>query len=190
MNIFYLDPDPKICAEMHCDKHVCKMAIEYAQMLSTAHRVLDGTHFVGHTTNGRKITRWFHPDQLINSVLYKSTHVSHKSNKWIRESYANYDYVYQLWYWVCQEYRKRYGKTHMSEYKLYGHLQLEPSSIDMEKPFTEPPLAMDKYPECKVTGDAVTSYRKFYIKDKASFAKWTGTEIPFWWPHDVISDSN
>ena len=42
MNIFYLDKDPKRCAEMHCDKHVVKMSLEYAQLLSTAHRILDG----------------------------------------------------------------------------------------------------------------------------------------------------
>ena len=42
MNIFYLDRDPKIAAEMHCDKHVVKMILESAQMMSTAHRVLDG----------------------------------------------------------------------------------------------------------------------------------------------------
>ena len=42
MNIFYLDKDPEISAKMHCDKHVVKMIIEYAQMLSTAHRMLDG----------------------------------------------------------------------------------------------------------------------------------------------------
>ena len=39
MNIFYLSDDPQICAEQHCDKHVVKMCIEYAQLLSTAHRV-------------------------------------------------------------------------------------------------------------------------------------------------------
>ena len=42
MNIFYLHEDPQISAKMHCDKHVVKMIIEYAQMLSTAHRMLDG----------------------------------------------------------------------------------------------------------------------------------------------------
>ena len=42
MNIFYLDRDPKIAAEMHCDKHVVKMILESAQMMRTAHRVLDG----------------------------------------------------------------------------------------------------------------------------------------------------
>ena len=43
MNIFYLDKNPKICAMYHNDKHVVKMILEYAQLLSTAHRVLDGT---------------------------------------------------------------------------------------------------------------------------------------------------
>ena len=42
MNIFYLSSDPKACAEDHCDKHVVKMIIEYAQLLSTAHIILDG----------------------------------------------------------------------------------------------------------------------------------------------------
>lgn len=43
MNIFVLDRDPYIAAQMHCDKHVIKMICEYAQLLSTAHRQLDGT---------------------------------------------------------------------------------------------------------------------------------------------------
>ena len=38
MNIFYLDKRPDDAAEMHCDKHVCKMLIEYAQLMSTAHQ--------------------------------------------------------------------------------------------------------------------------------------------------------
>ena len=42
MNVFYLHRDPNICAQMHCDKHVVKMCIEYAQLMSTAHRVIDG----------------------------------------------------------------------------------------------------------------------------------------------------
>ena len=42
MNIFYLDKNPVVAAQMQCDKHVVKMILESAQMLSTAHRVLDG----------------------------------------------------------------------------------------------------------------------------------------------------
>ena len=42
MNIFVLDNDPVIAAQTQCDKHVVKMIVESAQMLSTAHRLLDG----------------------------------------------------------------------------------------------------------------------------------------------------
>ena len=45
MNIFYLHKDPEISAKMHCDKHVVKMIIEYAQLMSTAHRILDGDEY-------------------------------------------------------------------------------------------------------------------------------------------------
>ena len=42
MNIFYLNKSPEICAKEHVDKHVVKMIVEYAQLLSTAHRMIDG----------------------------------------------------------------------------------------------------------------------------------------------------
>ena len=58
MNIFYLDNDVAKCAEMHCDKHVVKMISEYAQLMSTAHRMLDGEEYIDKTANGRKIKRW------------------------------------------------------------------------------------------------------------------------------------
>ena len=35
MNIFYLHPDPVICAQQHADKHLIKMVLEYSQLLST-----------------------------------------------------------------------------------------------------------------------------------------------------------
>jgi len=58
MNIFYLDHDVRKCAEMHNDKHTVKMILEYAQLLSTAHRVLDGTISVGKSASGRKKTSY------------------------------------------------------------------------------------------------------------------------------------
>ena len=57
MNIFYLSKNWKRAAGMHCDKHCVKMLVEYAQLLSTAHRVVDGTEYYGETKNGRKIKR-------------------------------------------------------------------------------------------------------------------------------------
>ena len=45
MNVFYLHEDPQICAQMHADRHVVKMIVEYGQMMSTAHRVQDGKSY-------------------------------------------------------------------------------------------------------------------------------------------------
>ena len=36
-------------AKWHIDKHIVKMPIEYAQLLSTAHRVLDGVMYMDKT---------------------------------------------------------------------------------------------------------------------------------------------
>ena len=66
MNIFYLDRNPVVAAQMMCDKHVVKMILESAQILSTAHRVLDGDE---------------HAD---NVGMYKMTHKNHPSTIWVR----------------------------------------------------------------------------------------------------------
>ena len=50
MNIFALDECPVKSAEMACDKHCVKMIIEYAQLMSTAHRMLDGLEYEGITS--------------------------------------------------------------------------------------------------------------------------------------------
>ena len=56
MNIFFLAKTPEKSAQYLCDKHVPKMIIESAQMLSTAHRLLDGTPEKRRSKSG-KITR-------------------------------------------------------------------------------------------------------------------------------------
>ena len=78
MNIFYLNHDPKICAQMHNDSHCSKMIIEYAQLMSTAHRYLDGEQYYGKTANGRKIARWKLNSDL-EHILYKASHIKHPS---------------------------------------------------------------------------------------------------------------
>ena len=37
VNFFYLDIDPKICAQYYCNKHIIKIPIEIAQILSKIH---------------------------------------------------------------------------------------------------------------------------------------------------------
>ena len=63
MNIFVVDHDPFVAAKMLCDKHVVKMILETAQLLSTAH------HLTG---------------SPLACKLYKMTHKNHPSAVWVR----------------------------------------------------------------------------------------------------------
>ena len=74
MNIFHLDEDPETCAVYHCDKHVVKMILETAQMLSTA---------------------WRQSDNPPASV-YKEAYLNHPMTKWVRETQYNYMWTYEL----------------------------------------------------------------------------------------------
>lgn len=75
MNIFYLDNDPLKCAQMHNDKHCIKMILEYCQLLSTAHRVLDGHNVIMKSKTGRNVQRWVLNDTR-NDILYSATNIT------------------------------------------------------------------------------------------------------------------
>lgn len=156
MNIFYLDEDPQICAQAHCDKHVVKMVLEYAQLLSTCHRVMNPENA--------------HVD------LYKATHVNHPCNKWLRESALHYNWLKMMWRYLTVEYNLRYKKTHKSSW-LGVHLALPPESLVCGD-WDDPPQCMpDKY---KQQDDVVKAYRDYYIGEKAYFAKWKNGNVPEW----------
>ena len=89
MNVFYLDKDPVTCAKMHVDKHVVKMIVEYAQLLSTAHRVLDGNESIELSKNGRKIKRYRFDDNYKEATYYLACHINHPSAVWVRQSSLN-----------------------------------------------------------------------------------------------------
>jgi CHAD domain-containing protein len=175
MNIFYLDKDPVKSAEYHCDKHVVKMILELAQLLSTAHRVLQGELYID-ASSGRKIKRWKLRSNL-ETVLYKATHINHPSAVWVRESAEHYRYTYELFRALCKEYTYRYGKVHATEVKLLHVLKDTPEDIP-EVSFIEPPQAMPEY--CRVRGDSVQAYRKYYLTEKRSMLQYKIRNKPDW----------
>lgn len=177
MNIFYLHNDPRTCAQMHNDKHVVKMIIEYAQLMSTAHRVLDGVQYTGITLNGRKIKRWKMSDEKYEAGLMKASHINHPSGIWLRQSKQNYIWLNTMWNYLLQEYTHRYGKVHSCE-KYKSVLDHWPVNIP-EGYFTEPTPAMpDIY---KIPGDSIQSYKNYYIFAKNHLASWKKREIPEWY---------
>ena len=185
MNIFYLHPEAQKCAEMHCDRHVLKMIIEYAQLMSTAHRVLDGEEYYALTANGRKIKRWRMPDEKYENGLMLACHVNHPSAVWTRQSKANYVWLNQMWNHLLLEYTHRYGKRHACADRM-EFLYVWPENIP-DLPFTEPPPAMPDY--CKVSGDSITSYQKYYINEKVRFARWTNRNTPVWYQNGLNTNN-
>lgn len=79
MNIFILDEDPRMCARYHCDKHVSKMILESAQMLST---VMGGP--------------------------YKPTHQNHPCTVWTGESKENALWLIEMAGYLNAEWKRRY----------------------------------------------------------------------------------
>ena len=149
MNIFYLDKEPKLCAQYHVDKHVVKMILETAQLLSTTHWVLGG------------------------EGPYKQTHKNHPSAIWARSNKSNYTWLCELGMELCKEYTHRYGKTH----KTQKHIEWLSTNIPNipDGKFTQPTLAM---PEQYKSEDHIKSYQLYYVKDKSHLHSWKNRETP------------
>ncbi|CAB4168111.1 hypothetical protein UFOVP1666_192 [uncultured Caudovirales phage] len=186
MNIFYLDKDVYKCAKMHVDKHCVKMILEYAQLLSTAHRLLDGRCDT-QIANGRKYTSWTFPDYR-NELLYKATHINHPSAVWVRESRANYKWLWKLLEALCSEYTYRYSKVHKVQREgLLEELRFVPGNMCVLPEFTEPPCCMPD--DCKVgrrgyvidcDWNVIESYRNYYKVCKSHMFVWKNRVQPVW----------
>jgi len=177
MNIFVLNENPVIAAREHCDKHVVKMILESGQMLSTAHRMLDGTEQI-QVRNGRKHRTWVLPDARENQ-MYQAVHMNHPCTIWTRETFANYKWHFELFMALCEEYTHRYGKVHVTQKKLQIPLSRFPNNIP-NTPATPFRLAMGSNPEC-MGPDPIQSYRSFYRTKQNRFKMvWTKRPTPKW----------
>ena len=186
MNIFYLDKDPVKAAEMSCDKHVVKMILESAQMLSTAKRVLDGKEYLDTTKNGRKIKRWRLDNSNEEAIIYKAGWLRHPSTQWVMKSAYNYRWLYLHMMALNEQYKLRYNHTkdHLCIQKLGQLLKTPPKNINVRAIGTDATPAMPD--ECIVPGDSVASYRKYYIMKKKRFATWKSpAKIPQWFKEGV-----
>ena len=151
MNLFYLDRDPVEAARLQCDKHVVKMILETAQMLSTAHAELDGA-----------------------SPAYKPTHKNHPSTVWVRSNTLCYRWAWQHLKALGDEYTRRYGKVHKTIREHLDVLARYPEGMVYGE-FNEPPQCM--YDECK-RDDTVLAYQVYY---NAKADEWAAKGSPMKW---------
>lgn len=154
MNIFYLHDNPRTAAEYQCDKHVVKMVLETAQLLSTAHHISGSPHA---------------------SALYKATHKNHPSAVWVRENKGNYLWALEHLKSLLSEYTYRYNKVHKTA-RLIPILENVPDISDDE--MTEPPQCM--YDDCRHP-DVVHAYRTYYAERMGEIdMRWTKRSKPTW----------
>ena len=134
------------------------MPIEYAQLMSTAHRLLDGEMYLGKTAIGRNIKRWRLHDER-EDILYKASHINHPSAVWVRESIENYFQMYKLYMAVLAEFTNRYGKIHGSSKPSIALIR-PPKNIPMVKG-TQLPQCMPEI--CKVKNNPILAYRNLSL---------------------------
>jgi len=150
MNIFVLDAIPTVAARYHCDKHVVKMPLETAQILSTVH--------------------W----RYGNEAPYKPTHEKHPCTLWAGQTAENYRWLVKLGLALCHEYTHRYDKVHACQ-RVIQVLMMPPLGLTA-RGFTTFAKAM---PQEYICHSVVESYRTYYQNDKASICSWTRRDTPF-----------
>jgi len=180
MNIFILDKDPVVAAQMLCDKHVPKMIVESGQMLSTAHRLLDGTPVRRRSKSGKTMQTYYDFNDERDDLYYLAVHKHHPCTTWTMASLTNYNWHYTHFEAMANEYTYRRGKVHKTWREIGSMLKKPPQNIK-DVGLTEFYQAMTHYPECMVEGNAVQAYHNYYHAAK-HFAKWEwGRPQPQWW---------
>lgn len=157
MNIFATDTCPRITAQQHCDRHVIKMILETAQLLSTAHVVATG-----------------------KQVAYKKTHENHPCAIWVRASVQNYSWAYSLLVALLDEYAYRFGKVHKTTQHKKVLSEIPPLPSVGLTPHAQ---AM---PEIFRSADFVQSYQSYmrakltewFSREKPLTIKFTRRNIP------------
>lgn len=161
VNLFYLDHNPKLCAQYYCDKHVVKILVEICQILSQIH------HEIGNKNP---------PYKKCRGISYSlNTYV------WAKESINNYKYCTDLATALLQEYKFRYNnKDHKSE-KALNWLKKNIPPINKKK-LTKFKLTKNIEIYSEFYDDIVIASRIIYVDFKCKKDKWTKREIPDWFP--------
>mgnify|MGYP003624518092 CR=1 FL=1 len=159
MNIFYLHEHPLVAAQYHCDKHVPKMILESAQMLSIVART--------------------HGFDVGYNMSTTGAFSKHPCTLWVGKSRRHFDFLCELGDFLCDEFYIRFGsKEHKTRATIKEINVDEIREKIPDKGWTIPPQCM---PEEYKGKDPVEAYRKYYQVEKAYFAKYAkGRNAPYW----------
>lgn len=165
MNIFTVDSDPTIAAQMLCDKHVLSQVRESTVLLCLA---LDYCQ---------------KPVPIDEKWVHRS-YRNHPSTKWARACAGNFDWLLQHGLALASEYTYRYGKIH--DCQRYLNKIVTPDGLDQS---ALQPFAKVVADDCKEIEDPIEAYRSYYINHKAYFAVWTRRKPPTWFPDGKFKEA-
>lgn len=189
MNLFPINNDIDKCAEEHVDKHIVKMPIEVAQMLSTNLWIDDLFGYVPQAISKEQ-------NKLLSAARveaiksgqrkfsYLPAMPNHPCTIWIRVSLDNFEWAHCYGNALGDEYTYRYGKVHKSV-EVINNLP-DPKHI---KRIGLTPFAMAMPDSLKNSEDPIAAYRMYYMLDKATFASWKYRSKPDWWD-ESLADYN
>ena len=190
MNIFALHWKTRKAARWHVDRHICKMIIEYCQLLYTAHWALFYTHLMEckspiALSRAQKQVEvpeymWDAPDcDSTQETGYRPCHIHHPCSIWTRACSGNYMWLAELGMELAREYRFRFKKEHSCEKHIQWLYDNLPLSIRMgeREGFAQ---AMDE--QYKISSYPIVNYRNYYrtAKKEKGLIKYTGRHVPHW----------
>ena len=177
MNIFYTNQDPNQCALDHCHTHMRKMIVEYCQLLSTAHRLLDGEWSVIKTDKGRNKQIWTLSDPIKEAKIYKASHINHPSAKWVRASKSHYLWLVRLVKELLVIYYNDSGKIHkvIREHTI-DLLEQPPENIPDIGWQCEPYIAINK----DLYGKIYYDYQNGFINLIQAYRQYLDTKYSEW----------
>jgi len=210
VNVFMLDHDPESAAKAHVDRHVIKMIVESAQLLSSAWHCLSNDYWDPLPDDEaddppETITPWvrqvvyapgrpqprlksasgevfFAHWELFGQRIYTKTHADHPAATWVRSLGGNYRWLWRLAVALCDEYKYRYGRAHATLPVLWTLEAPPPPLVESLESWTEVPPVVPE--ECRVEQggyyDTVASYRMYYADKKRDLHAWTKRGPPIW----------
>ncbi len=166
MNIFHLSSCPVESAQWQHDKHVVKMTLEAAQLLSQAVRL---------------VPEW--QPYFDRKRVYRVTHQHHPSARWCRRSVPNLFWLAKHGIALSDEYSHRFWRRHKSLDVIgyvadrIGALPALDDCDDLTKFSQAMPLGY-QHPD-----DPVLGYRAYYLAEKVlPDSNWTNRrrDLPEW----------
>lgn len=194
MQLIFCDKDPREAARALCDQHCRRKLVEALQLLSNCHHLYGPERIRFVSSEGKydgvvvkQLKPYLKQRDGEYALIYKKHRASASLLNWLRDSAANYEWLYQHADELVDECQRRFGKS-PDVIPILRALSCPPSEIGVKiKGLTVlrwPDLGPSAAPlePCTAHAQVVAHYRDRYQQpDIRDLAVWTNRRPPGWW---------